>query len=193
MNLSPRQFLSPELLTHIEQALRATGVSPGLLEFEITESLAVQDVAHAARLLQTLRGMGLKVALDDFGIGHSSLAYMLQFPIDVIKIDRVFVTHITRGRTDRAIVRAVVALSQSLGAETIAEGVEDAAPVRFPRGDRRRAGAGLPDRVPDARGGPGAAGAAVAAHRLTGRRRRERRQPISPVCTSKQPRRRSAK
>lgn len=124
VNLSPRQFLSPELLTHIEHALRVTGVSPGLLEFEITESLAVQDVEHAARLLQTLRGMGLKVALDDFGIGHSSLAYMLQFPIDVIKIDRVFVTHITRGRTDRAIVRAVVALSQSLGVETIAEGVE---------------------------------------------------------------------
>ena len=72
-----------------------------------------------------VRWVGASAALDDFGVGHSSLAYVLQFPIDALKIDRAFVTHVTRRRTDRAIVRAIVALAQALGVETIAEGVEN--------------------------------------------------------------------
>lgn len=125
INLSPRQFLAPSLLDHIHAALRSSGVSPGCIELEITESLTMQDVDHSIRLLQRCRDAGTMVAIDDFGVGHSSLAYALQFPIDAIKIDRAFVTHVTRGRADRAIVRAVVALGQSLGVEIIAEGVEN--------------------------------------------------------------------
>ncbi|TSE38316.1 putative signaling protein [Tepidimonas fonticaldi] len=124
INLSPRQFLAPSLMEHIQSALQSSGVSPGCIELEITESLTMQDVDHSIRLLQRCRDAGVMVAIDDFGVGHSSLAYALQFPIDAIKIDRAFVTHITRGRADRAIVRAVVALGQSLGVEIIAEGVE---------------------------------------------------------------------
>ena len=125
INLSPRQFLAPSLMEHIQSALQSSGVSPGCIELEITESLTMQDVDHSIRLLQRCRDAGVMVAIDDFGVGHSSLAYALQFPIDAIKIDRAFVTHITRGRADRAIVRAVVALGQSLGVEIIAEGVEN--------------------------------------------------------------------
>ncbi|TSE29573.1 putative signaling protein [Tepidimonas thermarum] len=124
INLSPRQFLAPVLPGQIESALRASGVSPHCIELEITESLAMQDIDHTVRLLQRYRAAGVKVAIDDFGVGHSSLAYVLQFPVDAIKIDRAFVTHITRGPADRAIVRAVVALGQSLGVDVIAEGVE---------------------------------------------------------------------
>ncbi|MDW8335401.1 MAG: EAL domain-containing protein [Tepidimonas sp.] len=124
VNLSPRQFVSPHLPRHVEQALAVSAVTPALLELEITESLTMHDVEHAVALLQRFRSMGASVALDDFGVGHSSLAYVLQFPIDALKIDRAFVTHVTRGRTDRAIVRAIVALAQALGVETIAEGVE---------------------------------------------------------------------
>lgn len=125
INLSPRQFLNPQLPRHIEQALQASGVTPARLELEITESLTMHDVEHAIALLRRFRALGVSVALDDFGVGHSSLAYVLQFPIDALKIDRAFVTHVTRGRTDRAIVRAIVALAQALGVETIAEGVEN--------------------------------------------------------------------
>jgi len=125
INLSPRQFLAPGLLDQITSALRASGVSPGRVELEITESLTMQDVDHSIQLLQRCRDAGVMIAIDDFGIGYSSLEYVLQFPVDTIKIDRAFVTHITRGRTDRAIVRAVVALGQSLGVEIIAEGVEN--------------------------------------------------------------------
>ncbi|MCX7814446.1 MAG: EAL domain-containing protein [Tepidimonas ignava] len=124
VNLSARQFMSPRLTADIEAALHASGVTPALLELEITESLTMHDVEHAVALLQRFRALGVSVALDDFGVGHSSLAYVLQFPIDVLKIDRAFVTHVTRGRADRAIVRAIVALAQALGVETIAEGVE---------------------------------------------------------------------
>ena len=124
VNLSPRQFLAPGLFDHLQHALRASAVPAHLLELEITESLAMQDVDHSIDLLRRCRAAGLKVALDDFGVGHSSLAYVLQFPIDAIKIDRAFVTHVTRGRADRAIVRAIVSLGQSLGVDIIAEGVE---------------------------------------------------------------------
>jgi diguanylate cyclase (GGDEF)-like protein len=124
VNLSPRQFLAPGLFDHIQHVLQVSAVPAHLLELEITESLAMQDVDHSIDLLRRCRAAGLKVALDDFGVGHSSLAYVLQFPIDAIKIDRAFVTHVTRGRADRAIMRAIVSLGQSLGVDIIAEGVE---------------------------------------------------------------------
>lgn len=124
VNLSPRQFLQDDLFDTVEQAARAAEVPPSLIELEITESLAMQDVDHTVKLLQRFRLAGFKIAVDDFGIGHSSLEYLLRFPIDVIKIDRAFVMDITSRVGDRAIVRAITVLAQALGMMVIAEGVE---------------------------------------------------------------------
>ncbi|MDO9600408.1 MAG: EAL domain-containing protein [Azoarcus sp.] len=124
INLSARQFLDPMLFQSIVGACRGTGVSAHLIELEITESLAMQDPEHATQLLARLREVGFKIAIDDFGIGYSSLEYLLRFPLDTIKIDRTFVSNITDSRADRAIVRAITAIAQTLGLSTIAEGIE---------------------------------------------------------------------
>ncbi|MBK1695143.1 hypothetical protein CKO09_10385 [Chromatium weissei] len=124
INLSPRQFLEPNLFNKIQHAVTSSNVNPAHIELEITESLAMQDPTSAIQLLKRLRDTGLKIALDDFGIGHSSLEYLLRFPIDAIKIDRAFVTNITHVQADRVIVRAVTAIGQTMGLSVIAEGVE---------------------------------------------------------------------
>lgn len=124
INLSARQFLDPMLFESIVGACRISGTSPHLIELEITESLAMQDPDHAIHLLARLRDAGFKIAIDDFGIGYSSLEYLLRFPLDTIKIDRTFVSNITDSRADRAIVRAITAIAQTLGLSTIAEGIE---------------------------------------------------------------------
>ncbi|MBK5967030.1 hypothetical protein CCR95_23915 [Thiocystis minor] len=124
INLSPRQFLEPDLFARIQRAIQTSGASPARIELEITESLAMQDPANAIALLGRLRETGIKIAIDDFGIGHSSLEYLLRFPIDAIKIDRAFVSNITRVQADRVIVRAVTAIGQTMGLSVIAEGVE---------------------------------------------------------------------
>ena len=124
INLSPRQFLGNDLYALIDGAVRTSGVRPELIELEITESLAMQDPDRAIDLLSRMRKGGFKVALDDFGIGHSSLEYLLRFPIDTIKIDRAFVSRVTETETDRAVIRAITAIAQSLQLTTIAEGVE---------------------------------------------------------------------
>lgn len=124
VNLSPRQFLQKDLTDVVYRAAEQAGVSPSCIELEITESLAMQDVSYTMEVLQRFRDTGFKIAVDDFGIGHSSLEYLLRFPIDVIKIDRAFVSDITTRVGDRAIVRAITVLAQALGLTVIAEGVE---------------------------------------------------------------------
>ncbi|GAB4089234.1 two-component system response regulator [Hydrogenophaga soli] len=124
INLSPRQFMGRDLYDLIEDAVHHSQVRPELVEFEITESLAMQDPDRAIDLLGKLRKGGFKVALDDFGIGHSSLEYLLRFPVDTIKIDRAFVSRVTETETDRAVVRAITTIAHSLQLTTIAEGVE---------------------------------------------------------------------
>lgn len=124
INLSPRQFLDPNLCDRLGGMLSDSGASPELAELEITESLTMQNPRQAIGMMQRFHALGVKLALDDFGIGYSSLEYLLRFPIDTIKIDRAFVTNITRAIEDRAIVRAVTALGQTLNHKIIAEGIE---------------------------------------------------------------------
>ncbi len=124
INLSPQQFLDAAMFERILETIQKTGAKPASIELEITESLAMQDPASAIGLLGRLRNAEIKIAIDDFGIGHSSLEYLLRFPIDTIKIDQAFVRNITRVQADRAIVRAVTAIGQTLGLSIIAEGVE---------------------------------------------------------------------
>lgn len=124
INLSPVQFEQMDLPDKITRLISETGAKFSDIELEITESLAMHSPETTIRMLKRLREEGFKIAIDDFGIGFSSLEYLLRFPLDTLKIDRAFIKDITRGRSDCAIVRALTSLCQGLGLTTIAEGVE---------------------------------------------------------------------
>jgi diguanylate cyclase (GGDEF)-like protein len=131
VNLSVRQFHQRDLLAMIDGVLRETALAPDMLELEITESVAMQNVDLTRTVLQELRGRGVRIAVDDFGAGQSSLLYLRQFPINNIKIDRVFVREITARSSDAAIVGAVIGLTHELGLSVTAEGVETEAQRDF--------------------------------------------------------------
>ncbi len=133
VNLSARQFRQVDLEARIGAVLSAAGVSPQLIELEITESQLMHDPDHAIRTMQSLRSQGIRIAIDDFGTGYSSLAYLTRFPVAALKVDRSFVAGIERQDGDAAIVRAVIEMARTLGFTVIAEGVEHAAQVDFLR------------------------------------------------------------
>jgi diguanylate cyclase (GGDEF)-like protein len=124
VNVSAIQFKSPNLVPTILSALRDSGLDPRRLELEITESVMLDAGGPAVAMLRDLREIGVRVALDDFGIGYSSLGYLRSFPFDRIKIDQSFVRGASNDAVGRAVVRAVATLGQSLGMATVAEGVE---------------------------------------------------------------------
>ena len=124
VNVSARQFQQPNVVSMIKDAVDRSGFDPRLLEIEITESTAMLDPAMTAEILLDLKNLGMSIAIDDFGVGHSSLNYLKRFPIDTLKIDQSFVKDITRGGSDGAIVSAVIAMGKALDIRVIAEGVE---------------------------------------------------------------------
>lgn len=125
VNVSPKQFTSPDLTGKILQAIASSGISPNRLELEITESIFIANVEKTMATLHSLRDLGVKIALDDFGTGYSSLSYLRSFPFDKVKIDRSFVTDLANGGNGHAIIRAITTLADALGMETLAEGVEE--------------------------------------------------------------------
>jgi diguanylate cyclase (GGDEF)-like protein/PAS domain S-box-containing protein len=129
VNLSPSQLQSDELIATVAKVLRTTGLSPGLLELEVTEDTLLNDDARAAEIFARLRGLGVRLSFDDFGTGYGSLSYLKKFPFDTLKIDRSFVRDLRAGTDDAAIVSTTIALSKLLGLSVIAEGIEDAATV----------------------------------------------------------------
>ena len=124
VNLSARQIATPAIVEHVASALRHSGLPAESLILELTESSWVQDPEVAARRLQELRKLGVRLAIDDFGTGYSSLSYLRQFPIDILKIDRSFINTITDKSHTPAIVRGLLDLAKTLHLETIAEGIE---------------------------------------------------------------------
>jgi diguanylate cyclase (GGDEF)-like protein len=124
VNVSPVQFKSGLLALRVVSALAETGLSARRLELEITEAVLIGDDEAALKILHELRAIGVRVALDDFGTGYSSLSYLQRFPFDKIKIDRSFVSSLTRERGSSGIVRAVVAMASEHQMVTTAEGVE---------------------------------------------------------------------
>ena len=124
VNLSPRQFLDPDLANGIRQVLRSTGLEPSALELEITESSVMDRSETSLGVLQQLRALGVRIVLDDFGTGYSSLAYLRQLPLDTIKVDRSFVTDLDVRDPNVGIIRAVVSLAHGLGITVVAEGIE---------------------------------------------------------------------
>jgi diguanylate cyclase (GGDEF)-like protein/PAS domain S-box-containing protein len=133
VNLSARQFQQPGLAEEIEEIVALVGVDPAQLCLEITESLAMQDVARTSNVLTQLKALGVRVAIDDFGTGYSALGYLASFPIDIVKIDRSFVDGIDIDPVKSAIVSAVFNLSQALGCTTVVEGIETTAELEHLR------------------------------------------------------------
>lgn len=126
VNLSPAQLRDARFVNHVRDALRESGLNPAMLELEITESVLMEDVHGALDQLHALRGLGVRVALDDFGVGYSSLAYLRRFPFDTLKIDRAFVNEVLARKDARAIVQMIAQLAATLGMRTVCEGVETA-------------------------------------------------------------------
>ena len=134
VNLSPRQFLDPNLLDDIDGVLASTGMPAHLLQLEITESMVMQNVERAIKLLEEIRSRGVRLAIDDFGTGYSSMSLMKKFPIDTIKIDRSFVRDLAQSAEDRAIATAIISMGKALGLTVVAEGVETTEQDAFLRG-----------------------------------------------------------
>lgn len=124
VNVSPAQLRDTRFVNHVRDALHESGLSPAMLELEITESVLMEDVQGALGQLHALRGLGVRVALDDFGVGYSSLAYLRRFPFDTLKIDRAFVNEVLARKDARAIVQMIAQLAATLGMRTVCEGVE---------------------------------------------------------------------
>ena len=124
VNLSPSQLGQPTLAPWIAECLRRHALPADALTLELTESVLVEDMGAAQRMLQALHALGVRLALDDFGTGYSSMAYLQRLPLDIIKIDRSFVDGIAAESTDRAIARTILVLAREMGLRTIAEGVE---------------------------------------------------------------------
>ena len=126
VNLSPRQFTDKNLVPQIRRVLEANELPPYQLEIELTESMLMLNTDHTRSLLRSLKKIGLKLSVDDFGTGYSSLAYLKQFELDALKIDKQFIDHLTTSRKDEAIARSIIQLGHNLGMQVIAEGVETA-------------------------------------------------------------------
>lgn len=127
INLSARQLFDEQLVDRIEEVRTRYGLAPAQLEFEITESSAMQDTDYALRVLGRLRARGYGLSLDDFGTGFSSLSHMRQLPVDTIKIDQSFVHNLVADRQQRVLVASIIELTGHLGMRVLAEGVETAA------------------------------------------------------------------
>ena len=131
VNVSARQFKNGSILASVEKALHNSGLAPGFLELELTESLLMVQPDVSATTLKKLSNLGVKVSIDDFGTGYSSLSYLKHFPIDQIKIDQGFVGNITTSSDDSAIALTIIAMAHQLKREVIAEGVETEAQFRY--------------------------------------------------------------
>ncbi|MEI8055904.1 MAG: EAL domain-containing protein [Actinomycetes bacterium] len=124
VNLSPRQLADPNVVSLVRHTLARHGLDPSRLGLEITESALMDDPEASARTLEELHEIGVRISVDDFGTGYSSLAYLQRFPVDVLKIDRFFISRIPHDDKTAALVRGIVGLADSLGLTTVAEGVE---------------------------------------------------------------------
>jgi diguanylate cyclase (GGDEF)-like protein/PAS domain S-box-containing protein len=131
VNLSPAQFVHGDLVGLVHSILLETGLAPGRLELEITEGVLIEDFDRGLALLRRLKALGVRISMDDFGSGYSSLSYLQAFPFDKIKIDRAFVMNLGRNPQSAAIVRAVIGLGHGMNMSIVAEGVETVEQLGF--------------------------------------------------------------
>ncbi len=124
VNVSGRQLDSDQLIDDIRDALAASGLPPGALTIEITETTLMRDVEQTARRLTAIKDLGVRIAIDDFGTGYSSLAHLQRFPVDALKIDRSFVSGLSRNKEGETLIQTLVQLGKALSIKTFAEGIE---------------------------------------------------------------------
>jgi PAS domain S-box-containing protein len=129
VNITPKQFAQPELASQIGRTLRETGLDPGCVNLEITETIAMADAERSAVVLSELKALGVRLDIDDFGTGYSSLSRLQGFPVDTLKIDRAFISRIDTDLATHEIVRVIVVLAHGLRLKVVAEGVETQAQV----------------------------------------------------------------
>jgi EAL domain-containing protein (putative c-di-GMP-specific phosphodiesterase class I) len=127
VNVSGLHVQQRNLAEHVAAVLESTGLEPGQLCLDISESVAMHDVVLTSSVLGELHALGVHMAIDDFGTGHSSFGYLARFPFDVVKIDQSYVHGVESDQVKSAIVSAVIALARTIGASTVAEGVESPA------------------------------------------------------------------
>lgn len=131
INISPRQFKRVSFVTELKAILAETGLPPETLELEITEGLLMDEADQSIQCLREIRALGVGVAIDDFGVGYSSLAYITRFPITTLKIDRCFMKELPHSSSDAAVAQTIIMLASSLNIRVVAEGVENTDQVAF--------------------------------------------------------------
>lgn len=136
VNVSSRQFQHPSFTKLVKDVLRETEMDPTLLELEITERTAMNDVDHAVHVLNELRQIGVRIAIDDFGVGYSSLNYLMRFPVHTLKIDRSFTAGIQSAFNQSPVIGAIISLAKSLNLNVVAEGVETVQQFDFLRDNK---------------------------------------------------------
>jgi PAS domain S-box-containing protein len=124
VNITPREFAQPDLASEIRKSLEQTGVDPGCLQLEIIETTAMGDAEKSGHVLAQLKALGVRLSIDDFGTGYSSLSRLRRIPVDTLKIDRTFISHMDSDPESREIVRIIIMLAHNLGLKVIAEGTE---------------------------------------------------------------------
>jgi len=125
INLSAKQFKNKSLLTEISQALTSSGLDAQYIEVEITESTAMDNFEESIKIVRNIQKLGIKISIDDYGTGYSSLEYIRDFPVDYLKIDRAFIINLATSYKEQAIVKSTIVMAHELGMKVIAEGVED--------------------------------------------------------------------
>jgi EAL domain-containing protein (putative c-di-GMP-specific phosphodiesterase class I) len=142
VNVSSLEFRQKDFVGYVRDVLQATGLAPQSLQIEITESVLMRDVSASIEVLTQLKALGVELAVDDFGTGYSSLSYLMQFPIDVLKIDQSFVRNADTTASNGIIVGAVIGMGKNLSHRVIAEGVENQGQLDFLKKHRCEEGQG---------------------------------------------------
>jgi EAL domain-containing protein (putative c-di-GMP-specific phosphodiesterase class I) len=124
VNITPKEFAHPDLAKEIGKCLTQTGVDSSCLQLEIIETIAMGDAEKSGHVLAQLKALGVRLSIDDFGTGYSSLSRLRRIPVDTLKIDRTFISHMDSDPESREIVRIIIMLAHNLGLKVVAEGVE---------------------------------------------------------------------
>ncbi len=143
VNVSGRQLDSDEFVVDVERAIALTGIEPGALTLEITETALMRNPEETAERLQAIKALGVRIAIDDFGTGYSSLAQLQRFPVDALKIDRSFVSQLAENPEGETLIRTLVQLGKALSIETLAEGIEGEAELSLLRQEKCDSGQGF--------------------------------------------------
>ena len=124
VNISPKQFHDPQLISSLEQSLKSYDIRPDMLTLEVTETLLIDDFESVVEKMKKIRNMGTRFAIDDFGSGYSSMIYLKRLPLDILKIDREFITHLNSDKETLGLVEAIMMVAHHYGLDVVAEGVE---------------------------------------------------------------------